>query len=33
MDIYLKSQKADREIEYRFVPDVFTEIFITNPHK
>jgi len=32
MDIYLKSQKADRQIEYRFVPrDVFTEISSTQP--
>ena len=32
MDIYLKSQKADRQVEYGFVPrDVFTEISITLP--
>jgi hypothetical protein len=32
MDIYLKSQKADRQVEYRFVPrDVFTEISSNQP--
>ena len=24
MDIYLKSQKADRQVEYRFVPKMYS---------